>query len=379
MASQPGDAARMKRSAPFRLRYQYLSAGVNTGASWRTWGHGHGTWVSDYIRESEAHRMIPVFSYYQLRQSRPGASIGDEATADLMNLQDSETMRAYYEDLKAFFRRASHARAPVVLQVEPDLWGYVEQHARHNDASTVPAAVASSGMPGLQRTPNTVAGFARAVLALRTRYAPHVIVGYHVSIWGTGKDIHGSHPSDTMVHWMAARAASFYRSLHARYDALFSELADRDAGYAEVRDGKGAEPWWSSTDFAHLRLFLKDLHRTVRLPIVLWQIPLGNTLMRAMNNTPYHYQDNKVQYLLGQGSRKRLRSYLRAGVTALLFGSGQSEDTCACDAAKDGVTNPVPIGGNTRPSLSADDDGGYFGARARAYYKRGALRLPYRR
>ena len=43
--------------------------------------------------------------------------------------------------------------------------------------------------------------------------------------------------------------------------------------------------------------------------------------------------------------------------------------TCACDAAKDGVTNPAPINGNTRASLSADDDGGYFKRQARAYYK----------
>jgi len=34
------------------------------------------------------------------------------------------------------------------------------------------------------------------------------------------------------------------------------------------------------------------------------------------------------------------------------------------------------VNGNTRPSLSADDDGGYFRAQARAYYRAGALPLP---
>jgi hypothetical protein len=63
-------------------------------------------------------------------------------------------------------------------------------------------------------------------------------------------------------------------------------------------------------------------------------------------------------------------------VVAFLFGGGAAGTTCACDAAKDGVTNPPPIDGNTRPSLSADDDGGFFRAKARAYYRRGALRLP---
>ncbi|MBV8256195.1 MAG: hypothetical protein JO073_00105, partial [Actinobacteria bacterium] len=50
--------------------------------------------------------------------------------------------------------------------------------------------------------------------------------------------------------------------------------------------------------------------------------------------------------------------------------------TCACDATKDGVTNPPPIDGNNRLSLSADDDGGYFRAQVRAYYRAGALPLP---
>ena len=103
---------------------------------------------------------------------------------------------------------------------------------------------------------------------------------------------------------MAAKAARFYRSLHARYDVLFSELADRDAGYAQVNDGQ--ELWWDAADFRHDVQFLAGLHHVVRLPIVLWQIPVGNTLMRAMNNTPHHFQDNKVQFLLGQGSRRTL-------------------------------------------------------------------------
>ena len=66
----------------------------------------------------------------------------------------------------------------------------------------------------------------------------------------------------------------------------------------------------------------------------------------------------------------------RAGFAGFLFGRGADGPTCACDAAKDGVTNPAPINGNTRPSLSADDDGGYFKAQARSYYRGGALPLP---
>jgi hypothetical protein len=102
----------------------------------------------------------------------------------------------------------------------------------------------------------------------------------------------------------------------------------------------------------------------------MWQIPLGNTLMRAMNNTWGHFQDNRVQTLIGQRKRTWLKRYRAAGVIALLFGGGADGTTCACDARGDGRTNPAPINGNRRRSLNADDDGGYFKARARAYAKR---------
>jgi hypothetical protein len=371
MTSPPGGAPALATFAPLGLRYQYLSAGVNTGHSWQTWGNGHGSYVNAYIAESERSHIVPVFSYYQIRQSLPGSNVTDEATADLTNLDNPRTMRAYYLDLTAFFRHAARATGPVVLQVEPDLWGYIEQHARRNNASSVAASVASSGNRDLKGLPNTAAGFAHAVLRLRNRYAPHVIVGYHDSIWGTKKDIHDSHPSVAEVKLMAADSVAFYRSLHTPFDVIFSEFADRDAGYAQYVDAEGTSQWWGKTDYSRDLQYLAAVHARLHMATILWQIPLGNTLMRALNNTPYHYQDNHVQTLLSgsPASRRLLASYVRAGVVALLFGSGQPTDTCACDAAHDGVTNPAPIDGNRLRSVSADDDGGYFRLQARAYYR----------
>jgi len=350
LADAPGGAAQMARAAPFGLRYQYLAGGVGTPSDWIHWNPG-GSFVSLYVAESEAHHLVPVFSYYEIRQSPPGSAIGDEAAADLGNLANVATMRAYYADLVNFYRRAASANGPVVLQLEPDLFGYVEQRAAHGDAATVPAAVASTGLPALQGLPNTAAGFAQAVLALRDRYAPRVIVGYHVSIWGTGLDIHLSHPSTAQVDRMASQAAAFYHSLRARFDVCFTELTDRDAGYAQVVDGAGAGAWWHAADFAHDLRFLREYHARVPLPLVMWQIPLGNTVSPALDNTPYRYRDNKVQWLLGAGNGTHLRAFVRAGGVALLFGGGQSQDT---DPAH---------------------DGGYFYARTRAYYRAGALPL----
>ena len=71
--------------------------------------------------------------------------------------------------------------------------------------------------------------------------------------------------------------------------------------------------------------------------MVAWQIPLGNTLMRAMDNTWGHFQDNRVQWLLGAYGRSHLRACARAGFVAFLFGGGADGTTCACDARADGV------------------------------------------
>ena len=74
-----------------------------------------------------------------------------------------------------------------------------------------------------------------------------------------------------------------------------------------------------------------------------------------------------LEWLLDDGDRQHLRQYLNAGVIALLFGRGADGATDASDAAQDGNADPPPINGNDRPSLGADDDGGYFGERAAAY------------
>ncbi|HEU4656541.1 MAG TPA: hypothetical protein VFR97_03410, partial [Capillimicrobium sp.] len=374
---EEGGAAALRASAPFGLRYHYLAGGVNTPQPWQTWATGGGSFVPGFIADSAANGMIPVFSYYQLRQSLPGAGQPDEPAAVLGNLRDRRTMRAWFEDLKVFFQKAEETGQTTVLQVEPDLWGYVQAYGG-DDAADTPAQVAATRMPDLRALPDTAAGVARGVERLRDAYGPHVLLGYPVSIWGTGKDIAISDESDEAIDALAARSVRFYRSLRTDFDVIFTEVADRDSAYAATRDGRGDSAWWDAADFARHARFVGDVHAALRRPVVVWQIPLGNTLYRAMDNTPHHWQDNRVQWFLGPDSREHLRTYLRAGVVALLFGAGQADGTCACDAAGDGVTNPMPIGANTRPSLSADDDGGYFRARAAAYYAEGAMPRPAR-
>jgi hypothetical protein len=153
--------------------------------------------------------------------------------------------------------------------------------------------VAETGIPELAGLPSNVSGFARAVVKLRDAYAPNVIVGYHVSVWGTNVDIALQNPADATVDALAARAAAFYNSLGANFDLAFAEFSDRDSGFYQYVYGDSGRAWWDAEDFRRSVRFLGGFSGAAGKRIVMWQIPLGNTKMRAQNNTTGHYQDNR--------------------------------------------------------------------------------------
>jgi hypothetical protein len=389
MMDSPGGAAAMKNTTAFKFRYQYLAGGANTGSGWATW-NTNGDFAKFYIQDSMANGIIPVFTYYMMLQSLPGG--GSESNADFTNLQNTSTMTAYYNDVKLFFQKAgAFPTQPVVLHVEPDLWGYLEQLATNNNATTVAAKVSETGLSELAGLPSNVSGFARAIIKLRDTYAPNVMVGYHLSVWGTGTDIALSNPSDATVDALGATAAAFYNSLGANFDIAFGEFSDRDSGFYQYVYGN-PNAWWDSEDFRRNARFLGDFSTATSKRIVMWQIPLGNTKMRAQNNTTGHYQDNRPEWLLDEPARTHLAAYRDAGVVAFLFGGGAGGTSCACDAQNDGVTNPAAINGNSLLSASgtgtplfdgatlttpyaANDDGGFFRWKAWQYYQTGAMSL----
>jgi hypothetical protein len=320
LANQPGGAQAMRKAAPFEYRYQYLAGGVNTGSGWSTWNE-HGTFVTRYVEETVKAHMTPVFTYYMIRQSLPGRDNGDEPKAVLANLRNGATMRAYWSDLALFFKRAGSTHRRVILHVEPDMWGYLEQ----------------AGDAKLARS------FARHVVRLRNRYARNVALGYHLSEWGTKVDLSIQNPSAAETRRLAAKAASFYRLLRTRFDMVFAEFSDRDSGFkVHVYGRPAAEAWWTKADFARHVRFLTRFHRRDPRPLFLWQIPLGNT---ALPDTWGRFRDNRPQWLLGREARAHRAAYRRAGVRALLFGGGA-----------DGTT-------------SEKTDGGWFLRHARAYYR----------
>src|SRR5205823_3651438 len=202
-----------------------------------------------------------------------------------------------------------------VLHVEPDLWGYMQQRSAADNAGSVPAKVSETGIAALQGQglPSTVAGFARAVVRLRDVYARNVTLAYHLSVWGTNVDIAIANPSDAQVDALGVRAAAFYTSLGAAFDIVFTDIADRDAAFTQFVYGDGGISWWDAEDFRRSARFLGKFSTTAGRRLVLWQLPLGNTRVRAQNNTWGHYQDNRVEWLLDDATRAHLTAFRDAG------------------------------------------------------------------
>jgi hypothetical protein len=303
VADSPGDAQTLRAQSGVDMRYQYLAGGVNTGHGWATW-NPDGSFVTMYVRESLAAHIIPVFTYYQMLQSAPSVGASEQAR-DLSNMRNASTMQAYWADYELLLHRVARSagRHLVVIHVEPDLWGYLEQaHA---------TALARS--------------FAHRLIALRDRLAPHVLLAYHLSVWGTDRDLTDSKPSPAEVDQMAAMSATFYESLHAHFDLVFNDVTDRDAGYYQYVEGN-PDTWWGPADFARENRYIAGFTHRTHMPVVLWQLPVGDS---HLNNTWEHYQDNRLQWWLGADSAAHLRATRDAGVIGLLFGAGATGCTTA--------------------------------------------------
>ena len=372
LTDSPGGAAALHSSGAYKFRYQYLAGGVNTGSGWSTW-NANAKFADYYVDESVAVGITPVFIYYQLLQSSPAG--GAENTADLNNLKNTSTMHAYWADVRLLMQHLGAYSQTIVVDVEPDLWGYIQQASTSDNGASVPAAVASSGDTDMAGLPNNAAGFAQGFVHLRNEYAPNVLLGYELSMWGTLTDPISQHIPIGQIGALAARSTAFEQSLGATFNLVFTDPSDRDAGFDQYINGDGGASWWSSTDYDRFNAYVSDFVVGVGLRMVLWQIPLGNTKMRAMDNTWGHYQDNHVEWWLDD-TTGHLAATVNAGVIALLYGGGADGTTSATDAQGDGVTNPPAINGNTIASYSADDDGGYFRHQANAYYTAGAMSLP---
>ncbi|MFT7586759.1 MAG: hypothetical protein ACI9EW_003198 [Cellvibrionaceae bacterium] len=349
-----------------RYRQQYLAGGAKYG--WSIWNN-NGDFAKFYIESSQSYGKTSIFTFYNICQSGSGGGgngnhpcYQNEQNAIKNNLENADTMRDYWNDLELFYKKAAEfPNETVILHVEPDLWGHIQQLSSNDDSAQYPNSVmvSGSGHPSLGGLPNSMAGFAQALFRLRdTTNADNVLIAYHASPWGTGDSFIYSNPNNAKLIATADQSIKFYKSLNQIFDLTFFEMRDRDAGFYQYV-WNTPDAWWNPNDFDNHIKFINRYTESTGQQVMIWQIPYGNTKRAILNNTTSHYQDNLVETLLDEPNLETLKRYKDAGVIALIFGQGAGGTTCPCDSNNDGKV----------------DDGGYFYEVASNYIKNNLLSL----
>jgi hypothetical protein len=318
----------MKSSGvPWDVRYRYFTKGwVNN------WGFGayDGSWGLGYMRECDGQRSIPAVQYYQMN-----GEVGGSESAFLAKVQNATTMRSYFGDFKLLMQRAKDFGKPVIILIEADGFGFLQQQTGGNTAAY--AAIKDSGVAELAGLPNTVAGWGLAFLQLRKSVgAANAVLGIHISGWASGKDVaYGSvtdplSPEVDKVYNFLAPFGLAANVTGGTWDVLVGDPLDRDSDYYVLVQGQNR--WWDASDTASISS--KSFNRYaewVRLwnvkaakRWILWQIPLGNSNHRNVANdgsARAGYKDNRPEYFFGNGTA-HMAKFADAGVIGLLFGAG---------------------------------------------------------
>ncbi|MBB6690676.1 hypothetical protein H7B90_04585 [Cohnella xylanilytica] len=401
---------------PWNFAYRYLNGGVNNEDGWTAWdqynvGDWRGAYAYDYAKDATDRGFVPVFTFYQMLQTISGDCLNctSEAEDDLVTLNDPYAMRAYLEEFKLLMQLLGTGEyngrkgigKTAVVHVDPDLAGYAQQAVldnrncfglctgQGNDPALLKAAVASTRMPELEDLPDTYQGFNWALLRLRDLYAPNVIMAPHVNSWGTMRDVGKDPDPDLDVEGLGKLAGEFAAKSGTKlvpagikpYDFIFNDIDDDDSAA-----GRGY--WLDRTNltlpnFHRWEQFVKSAVNHSGKKAMIWQIPVGNQVYRAMNNTPGHYQDNKVEYLFGH-----MDELVDSGIVGLMFGHGQPGSTSHYNRMDDNgpedsspdYFNPEPITNsdgwgdgslhtNDKMADYTDDDGGYLRIQAMQYYQ----------
>lgn len=367
-----GNISTMHPGIPYDYRYQYLAGGVNTGEGWQTWGTNY---AANYVAQSRQRGYIPGFVYYMILQSGPNYD-------EYSNLNNTSTMRDYYNDFKVLLQQMNDGQ-PAFINIEPDLDGVMMQHSSNtsDNAALQPTRVGSTGVSELAGMADNFRNYWQALVRLRDLYAPNVVLGQDLSLWGADYDLTIALRNDPGYDWQghADRTAAYHNSFGPGYALNFYSPLDRDAAFYQIN--YGSDRWWHDSaqqpSFNTMAAWLGRVNLVTNKRALMWQVPNGNQRYRTENNTSGHYQDNRPEYFLNSSTgRSHMSLWADQGVIGLMFGAGTGSQSHYFDSNGDGVTNPAPINGNDLVATVADDDGGYIRLNVAAYYNGGVLPLP---
>ncbi len=307
----PGLDWQVNSGVPWNYVYQYITQG------WETWGTPD--FVSRFVQHAWTNHYVPIVTVYMILGIVAG---GNENSAYYASqLQNASKVQAYLASLQRAAQQSAGSK-PVIFNIEPDFYGYMQQlsnSSNHpagvvaNNPASYPVALNISGYA------NTLAGFGQYLVHMIHATAPNALVAPMASMWATNMDPQ-SVTADQAIQ-MGQSTANFIDAMGGdQADALIVEWSDRDAGDPTPPQ----RPWWDDQDMKLPRptratLWENALSRQAGKRLILWQIPVGNM---AMDNSCHHYQDNRAAYAFSH-----TRDLFDAGVIGLVFGGGAGCET----------------------------------------------------
>jgi tRNA A-37 threonylcarbamoyl transferase component Bud32 len=348
---------------------------LGDAAARKDWSQDHVNTPARFVRDTQRHGLLPYLVYIQLPAIGQKDGAFAKAPGIRRTLVDPRLMRIYWRNVRAFLRSVGSTHRVAAISVEDaSVASFIEQDVGFSSgqAADVPSRVSQTGLPELRGLQDNFAGFFQAWSRLRDRYAPKALLGYAVDDWATNVDLARDAPATPAVVAAGRQLAEFYLSA---VQNEFDFMALGTVGGSGGEEGQEPNPndVYSASERGHVVDLVAEFVRVSRTPVVLEGVPLGNTASKTISDKPFHWHDRWVQWLLGSARFSGLRRLRDAGVIGVQFGvNGGANETCPCDAAKDGVTN---AGAHGTPSTSRDDDGGYFTARVAALRRAGGLPL----
>lgn len=321
----------------FDLRYLYLAGPVAPSADcyrtdrtnavgcgstwWGTWQWDQlppGQYVRDFIATAEGDGHLPMFTWYLIL---PASGVTEGKPEVTQAATDAAFMKSYLDDFRFFLDQLGTHRA--LVHVEPDFWGYA-QHAAIDagvGASGLPAAVASANPTDCGAEPDTIAGLGRCTIRMVRLHAPNALVALHGSGWASKFDCILNTDPGLDVAAKAGSTATFLTDCGASgSDLVVVDIADRDAGW---RAAHGQQTWIGTgttlPSYAQVFKWSKALADGVGVPLLFWQVPVGNTGLADVTGA---WQDNKVQAFFSDPA-----ALVAGGAIGVAFGAGDGEQT----------------------------------------------------
>jgi len=331
----------MKSSnVPWDAQYRYLVKGWAN--NWG-WGQYDGTFSLSFFSTASTNGYLPVVQYYQMVGEAPWPNDESKFVA---KLQNATTMKSYFNDFILLMKNAKNFSKPVLILMEADGFGYCQIQSNGNSSSY--AAISDTGIPELKGLPNTVYGFGLALLQIRkTIGAANAYMGIHISGWATQKDLFFNSQTvplqpeiDKVYDFLLPFGLNKINVVGQEFDFLVTDPLDRDADFYRLTQNQNR--WWNTSDSAPINStsfnrhieFLRLFNLKAGKKWILWQIPLGNSNSKNVDNSNNNvaaegYKDNRPEYFFGDDGLGmcHCRKYSEAGTYALLFGRGEGRQT----------------------------------------------------